>query len=105
MARRAFSLPEMMATVVLIGIVATLIVARTSAVKDEAHRQSCFSYKGDIEIQVQRWWRLNGGPPDANLANIYADTDYFPEGGYTCPVDGTTYTIDTTTGEVVGHTH
>ena len=102
---RAFTLLEMMAIVVILGVVATMVVIRVGDATTNGNREACYSYKGDIEVQVQRWWRATGGPPDANLANIYADTDYFPEGGYTCPVDGTSYTIDTTTGEVVGHTH
>lgn len=101
----AFSLMEMLAVITILGMLAALIVPRVSGVSDESKRQSCFVLKGDIEVQVQRWWRENGGAPASNLADIYADIDYFPEGVYTCPVDGSAYTIDTTTGEVVGHTH
>jgi hypothetical protein len=39
------------------------------------------------------------------LSNIGADTSYFPVGLPNCPVDGTSYTISTTTGRVTGHTH
>lgn len=95
----------MLATVVLIGIVATVIVVRVWGVRDEADREACFAIKGNIEVQVQRWWRTTGGPPAVDLNDIYGDSAYFPSGAPTCPVDGTAYTIDTTTGEVVGHTH
>ena len=103
--KNGFTLIELLAVVVILGIVSTLIVLRVGSAASDTNRNACFSYKGDIEVQVQRWWRATGGPPAANLSDIYADTDYFPQGGYTCPVDGSSYTIDTTTGEVVGHTH
>ena len=103
--RRAFTLIEMLATVVLIGIVATIIIVRVWGVHDDGKRQACYTNRGDIEVQVQRWWRISGGPPNSNLSDIYADDDYFPNGALTCPVDGTAYTIDTATGEVIGHTH
>jgi prepilin-type N-terminal cleavage/methylation domain-containing protein len=101
----AFTLTEMLATVVLIGFVATIVVVRVSTVHDEGKREACFANRGNIEIQVQRWWRNTGGPPAADLSDIYGVSDYFPNGGMTCPVDGSTYTIDATTGEVIGHTH
>ena len=103
--RRGFTLTEMLATVVLIGIVATVIVVRVWAVRDGGDREACFANKGNIEVQVQRWWRTSGSPPAADLNDIYGDSGYFPYGALTCPVDGTAYTIDTTTGEVVGHVH
>ena len=87
LARSAFSLMEVLAAVVLIGMVAILIVPRLSGASYESRRNACFSNKGDIEVQVQRWWRTNGSPPAANLAIVGSDTDYFPEGLPTCPLD------------------
>ena len=99
------TLMEVLATVVILGIVAALVIPRVYGTADESQRQACYALKGLIEVQVQRWWRQQGSPPQSNLSDIYANPDYFPQGGHTCPVDGTTYTIDTTTGEVVGHDH
>ena len=95
----------MLAVAVLLGLVATVVLTSLSGASDDAKRNACFSYKGDIEVQVQRWWRIQGSAPAANLGTIGADTDYFPSGLPVCPVDGSVYTIDTSTGEVVGHTH
>ena len=54
---------------------------------------------------MKLWKRNNGSYPAANLSDIGADTTYFPSGLPVCPVDGTAYTINTTTGLVIGHTH
>ena len=40
-----------------------------------------------------------------NLSDIGANSSYFPDGLPICPVDGSSYSIDTTTLRVNGHTH
>ena len=81
-------------------------IAIANARKNDAAKvAACHVYKGDIEIQVELWNHNTGSWPAANLASIGADINYFPEGLPTCPVDGTTYTIDTSTGLVIGHNH
>jgi general secretion pathway protein G len=103
--RGALSLVEMMAAIVILAIVAAYIVPRLGSNNDTAKKNSCATNQGEIELQVQLWRRNNGAYPMANLSNIGGNTAYFPQGLPTCPVDGTTYTIDTTTGLVVGHGH
>ena len=96
---------EVMAAVVILGILAAVIVPRLSNHQDTAKKSACYANKGDIELQVKLWKRNNGSYPQANLSDIGPSTAYFPSGLPTCPVDGTSYTIDTTTGRVTGHTH
>jgi prepilin-type N-terminal cleavage/methylation domain-containing protein len=103
--RTAFSLMEIMAAVVILGILAAVIVPRLTGHQDKAKKSACYANKGDIELQAKLWRRNNGTYPLANLSDIGASTTYFPGGLPTCPVDGAAYTIDTTTGKVVGHTH
>jgi prepilin-type N-terminal cleavage/methylation domain-containing protein len=105
MNRRAFSLTELMAVVAILGILAALIVPRVTGHYDGANRAACFSHQGEIELQAKLWLRANGSYPAADLSNIGANTAYFPAGVPSCPVDGSAYTIDTTSGLVVGHTH
>ena len=102
---RGAMLIELIAVVAILGVIALLIVPRMSSQRTSANRTSCFNQKAEIELQAKLWRRNNGSYPAANLTNIGADTAYFPSGLPTCPVDNTTYTIDTTTGRVVGHTH
>jgi len=103
--RAAFSLMEIMAAIVILGILAAVMVPRLTGHQDKAKKSACYANKGDIELQAKLWRRNNGTYPLANLSDIGASTTYFPGSLPVCPVDGTAYTIDTTTGKVVGHTH
>lgn len=105
MIRRAFSLTELMAVVVILGVMAALIVPRVMNHHGDAKEAACFANQGEIELQVKLWKRVNGAYPTANLSNIGSNGTYFPEGVPLCPVDGSAYTIDTSSGLVVGHTH
>jgi prepilin-type N-terminal cleavage/methylation domain-containing protein len=100
-----FSLAELMAVLVILGVLAILIVPRVANHQVASNKAACYANQGDIELQVKLWKRLNGSYPAANLSNIGPNTTYFPSGLPTCPVDGTSYTIDTTTGNIIGHTH
>lgn len=101
----AFSLWELMAVVAILGILAASIVPRLANHQTAAKKSACYANKGDIELQAKLWRRNKGTYPLANLSDIGADTSYFPGSLPVCPVDGTAYTIDTTTGRVSGHTH
>ena len=101
----AFSLVELLAVVTILGLLAAVILPRVTGSGDESKRQACFMNKGDIEIQAEIWLHNTESWPAANLSDIGSDLGYFPEGVPTCPVDGTTYTIDLNTGLVIGHNH
>jgi general secretion pathway protein G len=105
MRRRGFSLIEMLIVVTLVGILAAIVVSRTSQPTDAAKENSCAVNRGNIEIQAQLWLRNNGSWPAADLSDIGADTDYFPDGLPTCPVDGSAYVFDSATQRVTGHNH
>jgi type II secretory pathway pseudopilin PulG len=94
-----------MAVVAVLGVLAALIVPRVIAHSDTTQRAACHANQGDIELQVKLFRRNTGTYPTADLGNISGNTTYFPSGLPVCPVDGSVYTIDTTTGLVTGHTH
>ena len=100
----AFSLAELMAALVVLGVLILVIVPRVTGESDAAKEASCHSYRGDIEIQAELWMHNNGSWPATNLSDIGANISYFPEGVPVCPVDGSAYTIDST-GRVMGHDH
>lgn len=104
-AQTAFSLTELMAVIVILGVLAILVVPRVSTHQVTSKRAACYANQGDIELQVKLWKRATGSYPAANLSDVGASTIYFPSGVPVCPVDGTAYTISTTTGLVNGHTH
>jgi general secretion pathway protein G len=99
-----FSLTELMAALAIIGVAATVIIVRSTVGASSSRSAGCRSYKGDIEVQAELWRHNTGSWPATNLSNIGADINYFPAGVPTCPVDGSTYAIDSA-GRVVGHNH
>jgi general secretion pathway protein G len=103
--RKAFSLLELMAVLTIMGLLATVILPRVLSGEDSGKMAACHTYQGDIEIQAELWITNTGAWPDADLSNIGGDLSYFPAGLPTCPVDQTSYTIDTSTGRVIGHNH
>lgn len=98
-------MPELMAVIAILAVLAAFIIPRVAHHVEDANRNACNTNQGEIELQVQLWRRNTGSFPASDLSDIGSDAAYFPEGLPVCPVDGTSYTIDTTTGTVVGHTH
>ncbi|MBM3999563.1 MAG: prepilin-type N-terminal cleavage/methylation domain-containing protein [Planctomycetes bacterium] len=103
--RSAFSLMEMLAVVTILGVLAALIVPRFTGQAKAARKNACDVNRGNIEVQCQLWYRNKGAWPAAALSDIGADPKYFPDRIPACPVDSTAYTIDRSTGRVVGHSH
>jgi prepilin-type N-terminal cleavage/methylation domain-containing protein len=103
--RGGLSLTEMMAVLGILAVLAALIVPRVVGHHEATDRASCHTNQAEIELQAKLWRRNQGTYPAANLSDIGTDTAYFPSGLPLCPVDGSAYTIDTTSGLVVGHTH
>jgi prepilin-type N-terminal cleavage/methylation domain-containing protein len=103
--KQGLSLLELMAAVAILALLAVVIVPRLTGHRDSANRNTCHVQRGEIELEVQRWRTDTGSYPAADLSDIGADADYFPDSLPTCPVDDTTYTIDTTDGLVIGHDH
>jgi competence protein ComGC len=104
-ARGGFNLLEMLSIVTIIGILALVILPRMATNSVIAKKNCCYTKKANIEIQTQLWYRTKGAWPATNFSDLGADTTFFPDGFPTCPVDGSAYTLDTTTHHVSGHTH
>lgn len=100
-----FSLVELMAVVAILACIAGVILPRVIGEDEGAKIAGCKTHKGHIEVQSEMWLQHTGSWPSANLSNIGADVNYFPSGLPTCPVDGSSYTIDPSTGRVSGHNH
>jgi len=100
--RGGFSLLELLAVVVILGIIALVIVPRISFSSVTAKENACFQNKAEINAAVERYYFENGSVPSA-LADVNTAT-YFPDGIPVCPVSGDPYTLSGTTGRVTGHT-
>ncbi len=100
--RSGFSLLELLAVVVILGIIALVIVPRINFSSVTAKENACFQNKAEVNAAVERYYFENNALPAA-LADINTAT-YFPDGIPVCPDSGNAYTLSGATGRVVGHT-
>jgi len=84
--RTAFTLLELMAVVIILGIVALVLIPRISASSAAAKESACFQNKAEINAAVERYYFENGSLP--NNINDIDNPSYFPDGLPNCPVSG-----------------
>ncbi len=101
--RNAFSLLELLAVVVILGIIALVIIPRISFSSATAKKNACFQNKAEINTAVEKFnWDTGALPADITDLD---DDAYFPDGIPTCPVDGSAYALDAASKRVTGHAH
>ena len=98
--KRGFSLMELLAVVTILGIIAAIIVPRVTVSSDTAKQKVDAHNRATINAAVERYYIEEGSWPLDNLTDIGADTDYFPDGIPTNPLDGSAYTLNSTTHRV-----
>jgi prepilin-type N-terminal cleavage/methylation domain-containing protein len=99
-----FSLVELFAVLVILGLLAILVLPRVVVGTDVAKHQTCSHNRAEINITVERYKLHTGNWPAHDLSDIAGDANYFPDGLPTCPVSGAAYRLDALTHRVVGHT-
>ena len=92
-----FSLLELLVVVTILGIIAAIIVPRISSTSASARSKVNDHHKVTINAAVERWNVDKNSWPADNLSDIGADITYFPEGIPSNPVDGSAYTLNSTT--------
>lgn len=95
-----FSLLELLAVVTILGIIAAIIIPRVTVSSDTAKQRVRDHHKATINAAVERYYIDNNGWPAADLSDIGADLNYFPDGIPANPVDGSAYSLNTTTHRV-----
>jgi prepilin-type N-terminal cleavage/methylation domain-containing protein len=98
--RRGFSLLELLAVVTILGIIAVVVIPRISVSSTTAKTNANNQNKSEINSAVERWYFTTGTWPANDLSDIGADTNYFPNGLPTNPVDGSAYTLNAATHRV-----
>src|SRR6476660_4133100 len=92
--RDRFSLMELLAVVTILGIIAAIIVPRVAVSSDTSKQKVNAHNKATINSAVERWYVEKGAWPANNLSDIGTDSNYFPDGVPTSPVDGSAYTLN-----------
>lgn len=95
-----FSLLELLAVVTILGIIAVVVIPRISVSSNTAKANADKQNRSEINSAVERWYFDNGTWPAADLSDIGADANYFPDGIPTNPIDGSAYTLDPVTHRV-----
>ena len=103
--RSGFTLIEILAVVVILGILAGVVVPRVLASSATAKTNACYQNKAVINTAVEKFYFDSGTWPLAALTDIGTDVNYFPDGIPACPVDSTLYALDTVSNRITGHTH
>lgn len=98
--RMGFSLMELLAVVTILGIIAAIIVPRVTGSSDTAKQKINAHNKAVINATVERYNVNTGAWPAIDLSDIGANTNYFPNGVPTNPIDGKPYTLNAATHRV-----
>lgn len=94
---------ELLAVVIILGLLAALIVPRMATSGDTAKTKTCAHNRAEINITVEQYYMNTGSWPASDLSDVAADPNYFPDGLPHCPQTGAAYRIDPATHRVVGH--
>jgi len=90
--RQGFSLLELLAVVVILGIIAAVVVPRVTTSSDKARTEVDAFNISTLNAAVERYYVNEGGWPSA-LSDL--GTDYLPGGVPECPIEGKVYSLDT----------
>jgi len=106
LARRGFSLVELMIVVLILGALAAIAVPRIMGGAATAKANACKTNIDLINAQIELYYANNSAYP-ANLSTLTGDTNYFPDGAPTCPVTGAAYadTLVNNRVDTTGHSH
>lgn len=100
--RAGFSLLELLAVVTILGIIAAIIVPRVTVSSDTAKQRVKEHHMATINAAVERYYIDTGGWPAADLSDIGADINYFPDGIPDNPMNSSApYTLNATTHRVI----
>jgi len=99
--RKGFTLVELLIVVLILAALAAIAVPRMVASAETAKRGACNTNVDVINSQIELYRATTGNAPV--LADLLADTNYFPDGAPVCPY-ATAYVLGTN-GHVTPHSH
>ena len=109
-ARKGFTLVELLLVVLVVAILASIVVPRMSGAAAEAQKSKCNANWANLIRTLELYAANNNGAYPANQAAFDADitnsNTYFPHGAPVCPY-GSSYVYVSTSGQetVTQHSH
>jgi len=97
--RNAFSLLELLAVVVILGIIAAIVVPRVTVSADTARKRMNEHTAATLNSAIERYYVDIGSWP-TTLSDLVPA--YLPDGVPSNPVDGSAYVINPTTKRITG---
>jgi prepilin-type N-terminal cleavage/methylation domain-containing protein len=101
--KKAFTLRELLVTVMILGALAVIAVPRMLSGATNAKINACKMNVDLINSRIESYHADKSDWP-ATLTDVTGDPDYFPDGAPHCPL-GTTYVYNAATHRVADHTH
>lgn len=100
---RAISLLELLAVMIIVGIIAAVAIPRLGGHTGVAKGNVCRQYKADLNDALERYY-FDTETWATDMMDIQSD-NYYPSAIPVCPVTGQAYEIDPTTHRIMGHNH
>ncbi|MGB7326169.1 MAG: prepilin-type N-terminal cleavage/methylation domain-containing protein [Rubripirellula sp.] len=91
--RRAFSLIEILAAVMIAATVATIAVTQLRTPGDTAHARSCQLSRQTVQNETNRYVDITGSMPSSDLRQL-TSAQHWDGPLPTCPVTGDAFTLD-----------
>ncbi len=99
--RGGSSLLELLAVVVILGILASIVIGRILVTAKTTKENACARNIAEINRALERYY-FDNGVWAGDLTTI-ASSPEFPDGIPTCPVSGAAYIVDGATHRISGH--
>ena len=98
--RAGFSLTELVAVVSIVGMIGAAVAPRITRPSECWQTQVDEHFRASIGTAVEQFYMETGRWPAADLSDIAADSDYFPDGIPVNPLSGQPYRLNPDTYQV-----
>jgi prepilin-type N-terminal cleavage/methylation domain-containing protein len=102
--RRGFSLVEVILATIVMAVIAVAVMNFSHQPNDRVKKQACDAKIAELQLHVLQYQADYGQLPSANMAEL-ADIRYLGQPLSNCPVDGSRFVLNRSTGLVVTHGH